>query len=284
MANGPGHPTIPPRGAGRGGDALEQAAFALNSQRPNEAERIAGEILKTNPRHPRALHIFGCALLIQGRAQDAIAPLETAARAGHDAEIDTQLAIALRQVGRDEEALARLKRAIKRRPFYAAAFNELGRLLIAKEQYDEAIEVLSRGLEVAPLMPQLSIQLGYAFLNGRNPAKAKVAFARALGIAPNSPDALFGIAKAHQEVRENQPAVEYYRRYLMSRPDHWGAWLSLGHCLLELGERETGYDCFRTAARGDPKHYGYAIASLVKSARGRFWLRPSAAARFLRIS
>jgi tetratricopeptide (TPR) repeat protein len=271
-----------PGGGGRGDDALSRAVLALNSQRPNEAERIAGEVLKADPRHSRALHIFGCALLMQGRAEDAIAPLETAARGGRDPEIDTQLAMALRQTGRHEDAFSWLKRATKRRPPYAAAFRELGALLVSMERYDEAVEVLRSGLEVAPMMSQLSIQLGYALLSRGNCADAKSAFARALDISPGSADALFGMAKAHRDSGEARAAADYFRRYLMSEPGDQSAWLHLGHCLLELGQLDAGYECFRTVARGDPKRYGNALASLAASGRGRLWLKPSAAAQFLR--
>ena len=64
------------------GDPLQRAMVALNSQRPQEAERIAQDILKADPRHGKALHVLGCALLMQGRAQEAVAPLESAARGG----------------------------------------------------------------------------------------------------------------------------------------------------------------------------------------------------------
>jgi tetratricopeptide (TPR) repeat protein len=281
MANGRGHPTLA-GSAGRFDEALQRAVLALNGRRPIEAERIAAEVLKADPRHTKALHIFGCALVIQGRAAEAIAPLETAARSRPDPEIDTELAIALRQIGRHEDAVSRLKRAIKRKPPHADAFRELGYLLVALERYDEAVDVLAQGLEVAPMMPQLSIQLGYAYLSLRDCAKAKVAFARALQIVPGSPDALFGMAKAHQEIGENRAAADYFRRALVSKPDDQATWLHLGHCLLELGELDAGYDCFRTAARGEPTRYGDALSSLAASARGRFWLKPSAAARFMR--
>jgi tetratricopeptide (TPR) repeat protein len=264
------------------GDALSRARLALDGQRPQDAQRICEDVLKAEPRHAQALHIFGCALLMQGRSQDAIAPLETAARELRDPEVDTLLAIALRQVDRHEDALSRLKRATKRRPPYATAFHELGYLLFSLERYDEAIEALRRGLDIAPMMPELSIQLGYVLLQRRNFADAKLAFARALDISPASPDALYGMAKAHQEIGENAPAADYFRRYLVSRPDDVGIWLNLGHCLLELGQIDAGYDCFRTVARGDPKRYGTALTSLAASARGKFWLKPSAAARFLR--
>ncbi|HUD85860.1 MAG TPA: tetratricopeptide repeat protein [Xanthobacteraceae bacterium] len=269
-----------PAGPGRGDELLQRAVYALNNQHPDEAERIARDVLKAIPQHTPALHVLGRALLLQGRAEDAIALLEPASRSRHDPEIDTQLAAALRKAGRDEDALARLRRTTKRQP-YPPALRELGSLLYAMERYDEAIEALRRGVEGAPMMPDLSIQLGYAYYATRNCTDAKAAFGRALQIAPNDSDALFGMARSHQGDGENQPAVDYFRRYLISRPDHWGAWLSLGHCLLELGQLDAGYECFRTAARGDPKRSGNALASLVKSSRGRFWVRPSAAVRFL---
>ena len=287
MAAGPLRPKVPlhPMAFGGGmdrGDPLQRAMVALNSQRPQEAERIAQDILKADPRHGKALHVLGCALLMQGRAQEAVAPLESAARGRHDPEIETQLAMAQIESGRPDDALVLLKRATKRRPPYAQAFHALSRLLFSKERHDEAAEVLSRGLEIAPMMPELSILLGIVHLQRRDFANAKVAFARALNISPDSPDALHGMATAHWQLCEYQPAADHFRRYLMRSPDDAGTWLGLGHCLLEIGQRDAGYDCFRTAARGDPRRYGSALASLVNSGRARFWLKPSAAERFLR--
>jgi tetratricopeptide (TPR) repeat protein len=269
-------------GRGDRDDVLHRATLALNSQRPQEALRCAEEVLKTQPRHGQALRLFGCALLMLDQPADAVAPLENAARELRSAETDTMLAIALRKVGRNEEALSRLKRAIKRRPPHAAAFHELGYLLFLLKRDNESIETLRQGLEIAPMMPELSLQLGLVFLRRRNCPEAKRAFARALEILPDSADALSGMARAHQEIGENEAAAEYLRRHLRQRPENIGAWINLGHCLLELGQIEAGLDCFRTAAQGDHASYGKALTSLASAARGRFWLRPTAAERFLR--
>jgi tetratricopeptide (TPR) repeat protein len=266
---------------GRDNDPLQRAMFALHNRRPDEAERLAGEILKTDPRQPRAQYILGCAALMQGRVKDAVALLENAGRGRHDPEIDTQLAIALRLDGRHDDALARLKRTTKRQPTYAAAFRELGSLLAALERYDEAIDALRRGLEAAPMMAELAVQLGYVHLARRDCASAKTAFARALDISAGSFEALNGMARAHQEIGENEAAAGYFRRALQLRPDASDAWLGLGHSLLELGQRDAGYECFRTAARGDAKRFGRALTSLAASSRGRFWLKPSAAEQYL---
>jgi tetratricopeptide (TPR) repeat protein len=280
MAAGPLHPML--GYSGEPDDLLQQATFALNAKRPQEAQRIAQQILKADPRRARALHILGCALLMQDRAADSVVSLEDAARALRDPETDTLLAIALRRIGRNEDALSRLKRATKRRPPFGAAFHELGFLLLSMERYNEAIEVLSRGLGLLPMMPELSILLGNVFLGCRNFVNAKAYFARALNISPDSSDAMYGLATAHWRLCEYQAAADLFRRCLMRNPDDVSTWVNLGHCLLELGQRDAGYDCFRTVARGDPKRYASALTALVNSGRSRFWLKPSAAERFLR--
>jgi tetratricopeptide (TPR) repeat protein len=285
MAIGPA-PTDATRSDRHGGAdrdaALQRASLALGHRRPQEAERIASEILRGDPNDIRALETLGHALLAQNRGAEAIAPLETAGRSKQHPEIDTALAVALRQAGRTDEALSRLRHTAKRHPRFAAVYRELGALLFALDRLDEAIDALKRGIAVAPMMPELSIQLGYVFLHRRDCRNARAAFKHALGIAPNSAEALFGIAKTHQEVGENQAAADYFRRYLLLRPADANAWLTLGDCLLELGQRQAGYDCFRSVVRHHPERYGDALGALVRSGRGRFWLRPSAAADFFR--
>ena len=147
---------------------------------------------------------------------------------------------------------------------------------------EEAVEAFNRGLDVAPLMPQLSVQLGYVLLRRKLYADAKTAFGRALANSAGSPEALFALAKVHQAAGDNAAAAGYFRQCLTSRPNDGDMWLQLGYCLLELGDRAAGYECFRTATRGDPQSYGNALSALVKSGRGRFWLKPSRAAQYFR--
>jgi Flp pilus assembly protein TadD len=278
MATGPADPRTP----GLGEDPLQRGLMALQQGRPDEAERLARAVLLGHPQHPRAMHVLGCALLMQGRAFEAIQPLEQAGRGRHDPEIDTQLAIALRQIGRPNDALVRLRRASKRRPAYPPAFHELGFLLAALGRHDEAAAALQQGLELAPMMPELSIQLGHVQLMRNDRAAAKAAFARALAVAPDAPDALSGMGTALMECGEHAPAAEHFRRALRARPDDQETWVKLGICLIEIGNSDAGYGCLRTAVRTAPGLHGKVLATLVKCGRGRFWLRPSDAVGFLR--
>jgi tetratricopeptide (TPR) repeat protein len=210
-------------------------------------------------------------------------PSDASSGDGHDDIVLAQATLAL-DSGRPGDAERIAAELLGADPRHAGALHILGCALTMQGRYDAAVDALLRGLQIAPSMPQLSIQLGYTELSRSDCANAKMAFARALEVSPGSHDALFGMAKAHQELGESEEAAEYFRRYLTERPNDSGAWLNLGHCLLELGLPDPGYECFRRAARGDAIRYGAALTSLAATARGKFWLRPSDAARFLRPS
>jgi Flp pilus assembly protein TadD len=282
MANVPGRGLPPKGGGGRRTDLLKAAIVALNGDRPVDAQRLAAKVLKADPGNPLALHVIGSALVVQGRVQEAIAPLETAARSLQDPKIETLLAIALRKAGRTDEAISWFRRATTRQPPQAQAFYELGSLFCSLERFDEAAEVLRRGSQIAPMVGAFPMQLGYALLRSKNYAEAKREFARALQMSPNIPDGLLGMAKVHLSAGEIAPAADYFRRYLAVRPNDQSVRLHLGHCLLELGHADEGSEFFRQAAVGDPRNLGEALSALVKSGHGRFWLKRSAAERFFK--
>ena len=237
-------------------ETLQRAMSAIQSQRPEEAARLAQEVLGKNPGHPNAQHLFGYALLMQDRAEEAIPPLEKAFRALRDPAIETQLAIAFRKAGRIDDALNRLGRAAKRKPVFPAALHEYAYLLYSVGRTEEAIAVLKAGIEVAPSMPDLPIMLGWIFHGKNDAVNAKAAFARALGIAPNHPDALYGLGLLLMDAGDVQLAADHFRAALQCNPADEQSRLSLGACLLEMGQIGGASACLRLVTRGGPDFYG----------------------------
>lgn len=262
-------------------DLLRRATFALRNQHPQEAERIANEAIKSDIHNVQAKRIFSYALLAQGRAHDVIATLEPAAQNVCDSEIDTLLALALRQVGRETDAISRLNHAIERHPPFPLAFYELSALLASGKRYGEAIEVLNKGLVIAPTMLEMAVQLGFVSIEVKDFNRAKAAFAKALAISAGSPHAMLGMGRAEQALGEHRSAIELFRRCLLQAPNDAGVLLYLADSLLEVGERDAGYDCLRAVARRDGRRYFQSLSTLSKSSRGRFWLKPSEAKSFL---
>jgi tetratricopeptide (TPR) repeat protein len=262
-------------------NALRRCSAALAQRRPSEAEHIAREVLSTNPQQPAALFFLGVAHLVQGRAQEAVKPLELAASNRPEASIETHLGMALRECGRMAEALTWFERATSRWPVFAPAFKELGVTYRQMRRFADAEAVLRRGQELAPAMPDLDMLLGAVCLDRGNPVKAQEVFTRVLAQVPGHPEALFGLGTALVNQGEFAVAAGHYRQILAREPAHARALLYLGHCLMELGRWDEGVAMLRAIVKVDPKMRGHVMRMLVGSAHGKFWLKRSAAAAFL---
>jgi Flp pilus assembly protein TadD len=262
--------------------ALERATLALQMQRPDEAERIAADVLKANRGNIVAATILGRALMMQNRAGEAIAPLERAARRSDDPAVETLLAAALSTAGRREEALDQLRQTTARRPAFPPAFREHAGQLAKAGRLDEAIAVLETGLKLAPEVVELQIDLGLLYLNRNERTKARATLSQALAAAPGRPDILAALARVMLLDGEYASAADAYRHVLALWPDDATARANFGVCLLEMDDREAGEANLRSVTRGRPQMLGRAIHSLAAASHGRFFLQPSAVDRFLR--
>jgi tetratricopeptide (TPR) repeat protein len=265
------------------GQALRFGWAAIDGRRPDEAWRVARDVLSRHPQHAGAHHLLGLALLIQKRPREAVGSLAEAAHDTSNPVIETHYALALRDVGRRDEAIDWLKRAMSRRPVFAPAFHELGLIFCGLRRYDDAETVLKQGIELAPGVAELSVELGGVYIFRAEPANAKAAFARALALAPDHVRALHGCGTALLFEGEFERAAEQFRHVIAREPGHVRARLDLSHCLLELGRFEAGVAELRIVVRSSPQHYGKALKMLASSRRGRLWLKPSMAASFLQI-
>jgi tetratricopeptide (TPR) repeat protein len=260
--------------------ALEQARLAIQHQRPGDAERLAADVLESDPANIGAAQALGTALLMQDRPGEAIAPLEMAARRSDDPVIETLFARALARAGRGDEAFDLLRRTTARRPAFALAFRELGDQLGAIGRFDEGVAVLESGLALLPDATVLRVGLGNLQLQRNDRTAARRLFLQVRAAEPGRHDALVGLGRVMALDGEHAAAAELYRRALELRPDDATTRIELGKSLLEMGDRQGGEATLRAVA-GGAGLAGPAIMALAATSHGRFFLRPSAAARFL---
>ena len=263
-------------------EAVNWATQAIQVGRPVDAERVLRDVLAKAPRSPAVLHTLGRALLAQRRAHEAIEPLEAAARNEPNPVIETNVAIAYEQSGRPADALTWLERAVSRTPPFEHAFSQLGGLLLSLKRPADAETALKRGLAVAPNSVEMTVLLGGIYLARADRGDAKLAFARALVNAPSDPRALYGMGAALMLEGDFARAAQRLQQAAAQNPSDFQTRLSLGTCLLELGRWDEGLAALRIAIQLAPATYPAALKILVTSGRGRFWLKPSAAAGLLR--
>lgn len=263
-------------------EALQHARHALETGRPADAERIAADILQANPGNREAAKVLGYALMMLGRNAEAVTVLETAARGGRDAEADTALGIALRQAARTDDAIAAFKRAIKRDPSYPMAFYELGQTLAALNRLDEAIAVFRQGCAAGPTMVDMMARLGNCYLALGDRKNARQCLERVLNMAPGHYAAAEALGIVMMDDRDYAQAAVLFRAMVTADPGNAHAQLGLANCMLHLGKNEAAYENMRAATSRGPKFYGQALRIAVSAQRGRFWLRPSAAAKVIK--
>jgi tetratricopeptide (TPR) repeat protein len=263
------------------GEALERANLALLARRLDEAAELAAGVLKADRGNVAAGEILGTALLMQGRSEEAIGPLQRAAARGEDANLETLLARALANVGRREEALVELSKATRRWPAFPQAFLELGDQLCAAGRFEESAAAYEQGLSLAPDALVLRVGLAYLHLKCNDRRRARGAFEAVRAAAPQRYDALVGLGWALAADGEYAGAADLFRQALAARPGDAVVRLELAKCLLELGEREAGEAELRIAAGGEAAQAGPALLALAATPHGRFFLRPSAAMKFL---
>jgi tetratricopeptide (TPR) repeat protein len=196
-------------------------------------------------------------------------------------EIETLLAGALFAAGLVKEALDQLRQTIAKRPPFAPAFREYAGQLAKMGRIDEAIAVLESGLALAPDVVDFQIGFAFLYLNRNDRTKARATLLRALTAAPGRHDILTALVQVMLLDGEYAAAAEGYRRALALRPDDATARANLGVCQLEMGERDAGEATLRSATRGRPEMVGRAIHTLAAASHGRFFLGPSAVAKFL---
>ncbi|MDD5762884.1 MAG: tetratricopeptide repeat protein [bacterium] len=97
-----------------------------------------------DPRFIEARHRLGVELYLAGNSQEALKELRRASMVTSDYrkayEIHYAEGLALLNLDRTVDAMGRFEQTVKARPTFAPAHNEMGKILLAREQYDPAID------------------------------------------------------------------------------------------------------------------------------------------------
>ena len=263
--------------------ALQEAIQALRGRQFARAEQIAASILRTAKTDRAALLVHAHALLGQQRASEAVAPLEKAILRGSDPELETLLGAALCESRRGADGIAQLRKTAARRPPFLPAFQELAGRLAKSAELTEAIKVIEDALALAPDSVDLKLDLGRLCLQANDRARARANLVAAREAAPGRPDILVELAWVQFLDGDYAEAAGTYKHALGLRPEDTQTRANLAMCLMEMGDSAGAEAALRTVVRGRPHLLSRAAYTMVVSSHGRFFFRPSDAAKFLQV-
>lgn len=229
--------------------------------RHDESIAAQAEAIRLDPRHGDAWYNLALALLQSARHEEALYCLDRAVALGGDArrraECETNRAVALRGLGRGEDAIAAATHAVALRPADALAQRNLSVLLEDAGRHAECLAACDAALAAEPAHAATLRRRGAALVQlGRN-AEALASLEDAIGLDPS-------IAEAHdnrgillRKLGRLAEAEASHRRAISLGPACAEAWNGLGTTLGALGRHAEAIQSYDEAIRLKP---GYADA------------------------
>ena len=171
------------------------------------------------------------------------------------------LATALTQKGRMDEAISHCRQAVEIRPYFAEAYNNLGNALLQKGKADEAITQFQQALQINPALAEAHMNLGNALLQKGKADEAITQFQQALQIRPDLAEAQISLGTALGRKARVEEAIACYQKALEIKPDYAEARNDLGSAFFRQGRLDEAISQFQKALEIKP-HFAEAHMNL----------------------
>ena len=191
---------------------------------------------------------------------------EAVAKDSKDAELHNVLGRMMGRAGSDANAVkAEFREAIRLKPDFAEAQNNLGLVLTQSSEDEGAIAAFREAIRIAPNWADAHANLG-AVLTITEPAEAVKELEEAVKLEPSSIKAQYNLALAYEASPQDgaEKAIGQLRKVVAAAPDFARAHLALGRSLLSKGAVQEAIDQLQTAAHLDSSlgqaHYQLGLA------------------------
>ena len=164
------------------------------------------------------------------------------------------LGVALRQAGRNTEALLPLQKGAQFSPDNADAHNNLGVALMEMGRLAEAEQSYLRALQIDPDYAQVHNNLGNNFRKLQKPEQAETCYRRAIEIMPDYAAAHNNLGVVQKELGRLAEAKGSVQRSLELMPQNADAHNNLGAILLDMGLFDQAELSCRRALQIAPDH------------------------------
>lgn len=214
---------------------LSEALALHQSGQLDVARSRYEQLLAKQPNNHEALHLLGALHLQQGNAARAAELIERALALNPDNPVYYgNLANALHSLGRDDEALVWLDRAVVRFPRHAETHYNRGIVQAAMKSADAAIASFAEATRLDPKNAAAFYNLGNAYLFKEEFVAAAQAYEQATQLRPKYVKAWYNLGKSWREQGQDEPAVAAFSRALALDPAYAKAYYNRGNALQSL--------------------------------------------------
>ncbi|MBI1905196.1 MAG: tetratricopeptide repeat protein [Rhodocyclales bacterium] len=230
------------------------------------AEALYKQVLGLDPEHADALHLYGCLADSRGQDELAVSLISRAVRANRDAyPFHCNLANILARQGRLDDAIRHYRAALRIKPDFAIALNNLGTALERNNDRAAAVLCYRKAIRYQPAYPDPHYNLGLALKADGDLDAAIAAYQEVIHLRPSHVGAHYNLGNAHALAQRPVQAVAAYRAALALQADDPRIHTNLGGTLMKLGQLETAIQSFERALQLDAKDM-FAQSNLIQAA------------------
>ena len=193
------------------------------------------------------------ALRALGRSEEAVLSFARAIEIDPDCvDAGFNQGVALMDLERSDEAVLSFDRVIRLRPGHAQAHLSRGNALRALKRWNEAVASLDRAIAISPENAQAHANRGDALRESNRPDDALASYERALQIQPDFADACFSRGLALMELDRLPEALASYERALLIKPAYAEAHSNRGVAWMALNRPTEALSSYDQALRTNP--------------------------------
>jgi tetratricopeptide (TPR) repeat protein len=175
--------------------------------------------------------------------------------------------VAYGKLGFVDEAVTAFRQAIKLKPDYIDAWNNLGWAYTLQGKFTDAIAAFQQAVDLSPTDPQAWSNLGRALTGQGRYAEAVTAYQKAIGLSPNYAEAHYNLGVALADEGQYIDALKALDKAIKLKPDFTEAWFNLGVVSQKQGQNSEAVVFYQQAIKLKPD-YADAWGGLVKAHMG----------------
>jgi tetratricopeptide (TPR) repeat protein len=176
---------------------------------------------------------------------------------GTSAKYYANLAVALQNLRRNEEAISACFKAIELQPDNFNAFNTLGNAFLGVGDSEQAIKSFRKAISINPDIAEVHLNLGKALRGLGILSEAEECFKTAIALRTDYAEAYLNLGILYRSHGNLDKAVANLLQAVKSKPEFAEAYNILGNVLVEQDKLDAAVACYQQALQTKP---GYAEA------------------------
>lgn len=134
------------------------------------------------------------------------------------------LAFALREQGRLEDAVVAFKKVISLSPQHVEAYNNVAATLQKQGKLEEAIKAFKKAISIKPDYAEAYYNMASTFEEKGELEQAVISYRKSISLKPGYADAYFNMASALEKQGKLKDSLNAYSKTLELNPDYSDAW------------------------------------------------------------